>query len=276
MSTKKFSFLFRKDKEIEDEYNILYELCKSNNISLFDYRSEIPHDNNVICRYSCLPYYKELEDELYLIKNSQLINSHHQHLYIADMNYINDIVDFTPETWFLGDGNFRISDLPNDCYFILKGKTNSKKHNWNTHMFAKSKSDVPSVLSNIMNDSLIKNQGIAIRKYHELEKIEDGINGMPITNEWRFFCFYDKIVSHGFYWSILEEERVPKIDKEAFDLVNKTINIVKNNVNFYVIDVAKTIDGNWIVIEMNDGQMSGLSFNDPETLYKNIINLIKD
>jgi hypothetical protein len=40
--------------------------------------------------------------------------------------------------------------------------------------------------------------------------------------------------------------------------------------DYYVIDVAKTESGEWIVVELNDGQMSGLSENNPDTLYGNL------
>ena len=58
---------------------------------------------------------------------------------------------------------------------------------------------------------------------------------------------------------------------------NKAIKITKigNKSNFYVIDVAQKQDGNWTVIELNDGSMSGLSCNDPELLYGNLLNTIE-
>jgi len=37
-----------------------------------------------------------------------------------------------------------------------------------------------------------------------------------------------------------------------------------------VVDVARTESGEWIVIELNDGQQSGLSDNDPDQLYSNM------
>lgn len=43
---------------------------------------------------------------------------------------------------------------------------------------------------------------------------------------------------------------------------------------FYVIDVAKTVYGEWIVIEMNDAQMSGLSMVEPIELYTNLYALL--
>lgn len=43
-----------------------------------------------------------------------------------------------------------------------------------------------------------------------------------------------------------------------------------------MIDVAQTESGDWIVIELNDGQMSGLSENNPEILYKNLKHMTWD
>ena len=54
------------------------------------------------------------------------------------------------------------------------------------------------------------------------------------------------------------------------EFLNKIIEIIGDNINFYALDVAQTEDGNWIVIELNDGQMSGLSENNPEILYKKL------
>lgn len=31
--------------------------------------------------------------------------------------------------------------------------------------------------------------------------------------------------------------------------------------NFFTMDIAKTIEGKWIVIELGDGQVSGLPYN---------------
>jgi len=54
------------------------------------------------------------------------------------------------------------------------------------------------------------------------------------------------------------------------NLVDTLMTIVSPHVNFYVLDIAQTAFGNWILIEINDGQMSGLSENDPDRLYYNL------
>jgi hypothetical protein len=53
------------------------------------------------------------------------------------------------------------------------------------------------------------------------------------------------------------------------------IDRVGDRANFYAVDVAQTVAGDWIVIELNDGQMSGLSENDPEILYCNLLETVQ-
>ena len=56
----------------------------------------------------------------------------------------------------------------------------------------------------------------------------------------------------------------------GIDLVKKVANIIKYSNNFTVIDVAQKATGEWIIVELNASEMSGLSLNDPDQLYKNL------
>ena len=40
--------------------------------------------------------------------------------------------------------------------------------------------------------------------------------------------------------------------------------------NFFVLDLAEKKSGGWVLVEINDGEMSGLSENDPDMLYSNL------
>ena len=42
-------------------------------------------------------------------------------------------------------------------------------------------------------------------------------------------------------------------------------------VRFLVVDVAETAAGEWIVVEVNDGEMSGLACIEPEGFYANLL-----
>lgn len=248
--------LFRKDITTEEEFDIA-----KNYFDVVETRSRIPSNRLVITRYSALPFYKELEEDVSFV-GSKLINSFREHSYVANFYYYWDIEDLTPKTYF------RLDEVPEGGPYVVKGVTNSRKFDWNNMMFAKDRRKAIDVACDLQKDSMIQYQDIIVREFVPLVKVEDGLNGLPMSNEWRFFCYKDKILSKGFYWSNAETEGT--LEQEAIDLVNEVINRVKDKVSFFVVDVAQTTNGNWIVIELNDGGMSGLSNNDPHVLYESL------
>jgi hypothetical protein len=256
--------LFRDGQDWQQE-----QVAAAHHFPIIGTRMRIQPDSLVIPRYSALPFYRELESDVQFV-GAKLINSYQQHLYVADLqNWVTDLSDLTPKTWS------RTQDLPENTSFVLKGETNSKKQLWQSHMFAKNKKDAIEVESRLYADSLISNQHIYIREFVPLKTYMIGIQGLPITNEYRFFCYRSQILSGGYYWSSHIEEIhdlniSPDPESVPLDFLAEVIGRIQDNINFYVIDVAETASGDWIVIELNDGSMSGLSENDPEQLYKNL------
>ena len=231
---------------------------------IIENRMKCPPNEIIIARYSALPYYKELEDDLKYI-NSTLINSYKQHRYVADIqNWYYHLENITPKTWF------RLEDVPIDEQgsFIVKRETNSRKHLWNTHMFAETRKDVMNVACRLMDDSLLSSQKLYVRKYEEMVSFGIGVNGLPITKEFRFFICDKQVVASGFYWSEQEFQFYPK--EVPISFINEVIDRVGDSVRFYVVDVGQKINREWMVVELNDGQMSGLSCINPEELYSNL------
>lgn len=236
-------------------------------------RASLPEDSLVIGRYSVLPYYGELCDDLACL-NSALINSYHNHVYVADLGswyedvYYSSLNPATPKTWF------NLESVPRDGGpFILKGVTNSKKQQWKTHMYAENWEEASKVHSRLLQDGLICSQDIVIREYVPLRSFGTAISGMPITEEYRFFYYKTTQLCGAYYWSehfdVVEDYNLAP-DNVPKEWLADIVSIVSQNIPFFVIDVARTKKGDWIVIELNDGQMSGLSMNDPDTLYKNL------
>ncbi len=227
-------------------------------------RMSIPRDSVVIGRYSVLPYYDELEQDLKTI-DSRLINSFDQHRLMADIERWYPVVrEFTPETWFT-----RWDLLPDNTSFVVKGKTNSRKSQWNTHMFARDKTQLREVLDRLYDDPLLSDQGLVVRRYVPLKQLGVGLNGLPFSNEWRFFFLGETLVDCGFYWSLMGGS--PKdLPEEAMSFARKLAKLVAVHTNFFVLDIAETSDGNWTLIEINDAQMSGLCDIPPDRFYQNL------
>jgi hypothetical protein len=255
--------LFRKQYETEKELEVAknHFLCVESRINI--------QNKLVIGRYSVLPYYRELERDLKL-QGSYLINSFEQHQYIANFDYYEDLynseIALTPKTYF------ELKDVPkNGGPFIVKGRTNSKKQQWKEKMYAENYESVVRIYSELMNDPFFAEQGVIIRDFIQLKTFEYGVNGQPFTNEWRLFFYKEELLAVNYYWS--QASHIPivaSLSPDAFVAAKKAASLAKDHINFFVVDVAEGADGIWRVIELNDGQQSGLSEIDPNVLYSNL------
>lgn len=245
-----------------------------NHFPVYETRGALPSDSLVIGRYSVLPYYSELEADL-KISGSKLVNTYREHLYVADIKqWYGDLSNVTPRTWFSLE-EFKRDPIRGS--FVLKGQTNSKKNQWDTHCFAPTAYDIDTVYSRLADDGYLGDQNIYIREYIPLRQFGVGVRGLPITDEYRFFVLDGQIVGSGYYWSQFPETREEyKLTPDLVDpwFLKKVISAVGSNIRFYVVDVARRADNRWMVIELNDGSCSGLSDVSPCTLYENMKNLL--
>lgn len=272
MSSRNYVVLIR---DPDDEYGEK-KAMKEVNIPFVEARSRLILSDSeyyrlrrpvVIGRYSVLPFYKELEDDV-KCNGFHLVNTYSQFKYVADMqNWYQDLKEFTPYTWF------SMQEYLADTYegpVVLKGETNSRRDKWLTHMFANNKDEAKEVNGRLLDDGLISQQQIYIRKYEPLVKLIDGVNGMPIPNEWRFFVLYGQVISDGFYWSTYAEDISEKnitIEAPSSEFIKNIVEKIGDKSNFYTIDIAQGQNGLWHVIELNEGQMSGLNSIDRKTFY---------
>ena len=193
-------------------------------------RSRIGCNNSlVIGRYSVRPFYKELENDLELI-GSKLINSFSQHHFIANFNWYTYVSEYTPKTYF------NLEDVPKneDMSFVLKGRCNSKKQEWNTKMFAKGYINASNLYVDLNKDSMLGEQGIIIREYVPLKTLEIGLNGQRFTNEWRFFFYKENLLTNFYYWSGVTEKR-GVLTEEGIQFAKNISSILSEFINFFVI-----------------------------------------
>lgn len=257
-------------KGVDPDADELEVQAASSHFPVVHQRTSVEHGELVIGRMSVLPFYKELENDLASV-GAELINSYRQHQFIADMREWCEVLgDMTPKLYP------RLQDLPEEGPFVLKGQTNSKKHLWNTHMFARSKLEAGEVWSRLRDDMLLADQEIYARDYVPLALAGPpgiGMNGLPITEEYRFFVCRKQVLCGAFYWASHADDlgdRVPSELNVPHSFLCKAIDRIGHRAEFYALDVARTQSGEWIVVEINDGQMSGLALNDPEVLYRNL------
>lgn len=121
-------------------------------------------------------------------------------------------------------------------------------------------------------DPILHWQRVVIREFIKLQSVapDDGIS-MIKSFEFRTFWWKNACVSIGNYWTS-ESYRLNDLDRGKILALGNTV-CNKLNVTFLVIDVAKTASGDWIVIEVNDGQDAGYAGNNPFFLWNNILQL---
>jgi hypothetical protein len=250
--------LFREDHDTKEE-----AIIAASYFAVEGNRVKVPLNSFVVGRYSVLPFYKELDRDL-IDRQSRLVNSYSEHCWIADLQqWYPYFEDLTPKTWFSLQ-----EAMADDGPFVLKGATNSKKFEWDTHMYAADKSKLAGVYSRLNDDSLVGSQAICIRKYVPLKNFGTAIRGLPITNEHRTFFLDGKVMASGYYWSSHTDLIPAEFDKPPKEFLEEIGSRLR--ARFVVADVAQTESGDWILIELNDGQMSGLSEVDPHELYSNL------
>lgn len=228
--------------------------------------TDIKEGDTVVYRYSLFPFALDQERELLNI-GARPINTYGQHRYVADLqNYAYDLKELTPLTWD------RIQDLPDEGPFILKGETNSKKSNWLTHMYAPTKKDAIDIYGKLLEDTLINQQKIYIRQFIPLKTYMNSVNGMPVTEEYRFFAAFGEILCGGYYWQNYVDDlpEAPNTDNVPKEFLQEVLDRIGTKINLVVIDVARTQDDRWIVVELNDLSMSGTSCNDLDILYSRL------
>jgi len=226
-------------------------------------RTAIRAGSLVIPRYAALPYNEELCEDVAAL-GAVPINTYHQHCYVANLrNWYYDLAEITPRTWFALD------QIPEEGPFVLKGQTNSKKFQWDTHMFAENKRAAMDVFCRLSIDGHVGVQQIYARQYVPLKKLDEGLHGLPISEEYRFFVLDGQILAGGFYWASNADDLVGQYDHNDVPLyfLDAVIARVSPHIRFWVVDVARTAAGEWIVVELNDAQQSGLSCIDPDVFY---------
>jgi hypothetical protein len=144
-----------------------------------------------------------------------------------------------------------------DAPVIVKDFVKSRKHEWVEACFISSATDREAVFRvvgrflGLQGDDL--NGGLVFREYVEFEPI--GVHpksGMSLTEEYRIFWLDGVPISWAPYWDGAGYKHTePPIDRFA-----EVAAAVRGR--FFTMDVARRRDGDWMIVELGDGQVCGL------------------
>ena len=234
------------------------------NFPILHQRASVRPRSVVVPRYSALPGYAELFNDLRIL-GSTAVSTPDQFAVSAHLTQWFPLIEdlCLPAWWDVGSATVPDSEHG----YVVKGETNSLKRLWSTHMFARSRDELSGVMSRVMDDTLVGTQKLIIRPFIPLEVVEEGINGVQATNEWRFMFMNGIGIGQGYYWSWVENPPTAT-PPEALALAKRAA--ARLPCPFVCIDVAKTLSGEWKVVEVNAGEQAGLSLIDPFEFYNNM------
>ena len=152
--------------------------------------------------------------------------------------------------------------------FVVKDYVKSRKHEWHDACFIKDisdKEDTFRVINNFINRQGSNLEGgVVLRKFESLKSMgRHKDSGMPISEEYRVFVFKGEILISDNYWSDNEEVNISEDEYIWIESISGKIES-----NFVTIDLARKTDGKLIIMEMGDGQVSGLQQIDAYEFYR--------
>ena len=108
------------------------------------------------------------------------------------------------------------------------------------------------------------NKGLVFKSVEKLKKYQEQ------TNEWRMFFLNHKLVICN-----QNSDNPISVTAPSADTIELFENLIKNvESNFFTVDIAEKEDGSWMVLELGDGQVSGLPLLGDALGFYNNLNII--
>lgn len=153
---------------------------------------------------------------------------------------------------------------------IVKDYVKSQKHAWKEACF------IPSAANRAEVERVVRSflalqghefsEGLVFREFVEFEQV--GVHpksGLPLSREFRQFFLDGQPLLRFKYW----DEGEYGDDAPPLDLSSAVAGRVQSR--FFTMDVARTRRGDWMVVELGDGQVAGLPEGvDPGSLFRGL------
>ena len=206
-------------------------------------------------------FYSGLSDKGYKLINSpeQYINCHHFN------NWYDLIKEYTPKSIIIEISDLRsmtdkvMAFIKENGSVIIKDYVSSLKHHWDEACFIPREANhfhVAKVLATffeIKRSENNLNRNLVVRQFVKMKS--NGVHsksGLPLSIETRSFVYKGKVISTSNYW----EDGINDEIEAPIDIINGIAERIDSN--FFTIDMAILEDGNWICVEIGDGQVSSL------------------
>ena len=167
-----------------------------------------------------------------------------------------------------------LTEIESDFEFpvFLKGARQTNKHAASASI-VRTREDFEQAVNIFRSDPVLHWQDLVCRELLNLRPVSGGVDGkIPASFEFRTFWWRGELVGVGPYW--YEAESYKWTDSEHADAIATARHAVDAvGCTFLVVDVAQTLEGQWVVIECNDGMESGYAGASPFSMWQKIVDL---
>lgn len=238
-------------------------------------RPRLDEEVSVVSRIGAIRDYALLYQN-FLDYGFRMVNSPEQHDLAGELEHWYPLIkELTPRSRVY-EGFPSLEDLYKDFTFpiFIKGNRQTSRHNASLSI-ARSEDDFMRIKAAYAEDAILHWQKVVVREFIPLHPLDIEVAGkVPISLEIRTFWWRGQFVNAGRYWSqYLEYSFTSEQINAALEVGEVAAG--RLDVPFLVIDLALTQEGNWIVIECNDGQESGYCGGQPHVMWSRIIDLEK-
>lgn len=157
---------------------------------------------------------------------------------------------------------------------FVKGERQTNKHKKSLSVIENA-AQFEALLSHWKQNPVLHWQKLVCREYVPLQLVEQAAGDrLPSSYEFRLFYWKGQLVSIGRYWYEASPYALSPQEQTQVEALGNQV-AQRLSVPFLAVDIAKTLEGKWIVIEVNDGQESGYAGNNPTFMWAKIIAIEK-
>jgi hypothetical protein len=237
---------------------------------------ERPTSISAIARLGAHPKYAELYSALEA-EGIYLIHTPQQQQKCSELpEWYPLLSDLTPRSiWFTEKPTAEQILEAFEFPLFLKGARQTSKHQKSLSII-ESREALSTALAAYERDPILWWQPIVCREYVKLRPVSGGHEDtIPSSFEFRTFWWKGQFAGAGRYWFQVDPYVWTAAEEHDALAIAQTA-ASRLDVPFLVVDVAQRADGQWIVIEVNDGQESGYAAVSPFQLWRNILMIEED
>jgi hypothetical protein len=153
---------------------------------------------------------------------------------------------------------------------FVKGSRQTSKHKAAASVI-RTREDFETATDLFRSDPILRWQEFVCRELLDLRPISGGAEGkIDASFEFRTFWWRGELVGSGRYWFEADDYTWTETEKAAALAIARHA-VEALGCTFLVVDLAQTSEGDWIVIECNDGMESGYAGASPFAIWQNIV-----